>query len=97
MVSVSSARALKVDPQIYDTYAGEYQLAPTFTITVTREGDRLTAQATGQPRFDMFPESETKFFLRLVDADFVREGWEGAVTHLILHQGGMDQTGRKIK
>ena len=88
---------VKVDPKIYNEYAGEYQLAPTFVISITREGDRLMAQATGQPQIELFPESETKFFLKVVEAKvtFVR-GADGKVTHLILHQGG-DQQAKKVK
>jgi CubicO group peptidase (beta-lactamase class C family) len=87
----------KVDPKIYDAYVGEYQLAPTFIIAISREGDRLMAQATGQPLIELFPESETKFFLKVVDAKvtFVRDAG-GKTTHLILHQGG-DQQAKKIK
>jgi hypothetical protein len=45
----------------------------------------------------LFPESETKFFLKVVDAQvsFVKDD-QGAVTHLILHQGG-EQKAKKIK
>lgn len=87
----------KVDPKLYDAYVGEYQLAPTFIIAVRRDGDRLMAQATGQPAFEIFPESETKFFLKVVEAKitFVKDA-SGKVTHLILHQGG-DQKASKIK
>jgi len=65
--------------------------------TMTREGDSLMTQATGQPKFELFPESETKFFLKIVDAQvtFVNDD-KGAVTHLILHQRG-DQKAKKIK
>ena len=81
-----------VDPRVYDAYVGRYQLAPTFILTVTREGDRLMTQATGQAKLEVFPESDTKFFLKVVDAQitFVRDE-RGTVTHLILHQGGKDQ------
>jgi CubicO group peptidase (beta-lactamase class C family) len=81
-----------VDPRTYDAYVGRYELTPTFILTVTREGDRLMTQATGQAKLEVFPESDTKFFLKVVDAQitFVRDG-RGAVTHLILHQGGKDQ------
>jgi len=81
-----------VDPQVYDAYVGRYQLSPTFILTVTRDGDRLMTQATGQARLEVFPESETKFFLKVVDAQitFVKDE-RGTVTHLILHQGGKDQ------
>ncbi|MEP7272515.1 MAG: serine hydrolase [Acidobacteriota bacterium] len=87
----------KVDPKIYDAYLGKYELAPPATMTVTRNGEKLFAQLTGQPVFEIFPESETKFFLRVVEAQltFVRNE-EGKVTQLILHQGG-DRIFRKIE
>jgi hypothetical protein len=49
-------------------------------------------QATGQPKLEMFPESATKFFLKVVDAQvsFVKDE-TGKVNALILHQGGRDQ------
>ncbi|MDQ3013107.1 MAG: serine hydrolase [Acidobacteriota bacterium] len=89
--------AIKVDPKLFDAYVGEYELAPTFTIKISRDGDRLMATPTGQPPAELFPESETKFFLKVVDAQisFVKDD-KGAVTHLILHQGG-DRQGKKIK
>jgi CubicO group peptidase (beta-lactamase class C family) len=89
--------AIKIDPKILDAYVGQYELRPDFIFTMTREGDSLMTQVTGQPKFELFPESETKFFLKVVDAQvsFVKDD-KGAVTHLILHQGG-DQKAKKIK
>lgn len=87
-----------VDPKIYDHYVGRYALAPTFIISVTREGDRLFVQATDQPKFEVFPESQTDFFLKVVDAQitFVQDA-DGPATHLILHQGGADQKAERVK
>ena len=75
--------AIKVDPKIYDAYVGVYELRPEFQLTVTREGDKLITQATGQGKLEVFPESETKFFLRVIDAQisFVKDA-SGKVTHL---------------
>ncbi len=87
----------KVDPKIYDAYTGQYELKPDFVITITREGDRLMGQPTSQPKLELLPESETKFFIKEVDAQvsFVKDE-KGQITHLILHQGG-DQKAKKIK
>ena len=72
------------------------QLAPTFAITVTREGTSLYAQATGQPRFQLFAEAPTEFFLKEVDAQITFEkDSAGKVTRLVLHQGGQDVPGVK--
>lgn len=89
---------VRVDPNTYDVYVGKYQLAPDFVITVTREGDKLMTQATNQPKFEVFPESETKFFLRVVDAQmtFVKDA-TGKVSELILHQNGADQHAKKVE
>ncbi|HEX4959945.1 MAG TPA: serine hydrolase [Thermoanaerobaculia bacterium] len=86
----------KVDPSLYDTYAGTYELMPNFSLVVTREGDRIFTQATGQQKLEIFPESETRFFLKVVDAqlEFVR-GADGKVTGLILHQNGHDISGKR--
>jgi len=60
--------AIKVDPKLFDAYVGQYELRPDFILTISREGDRLLAAPTGQPQSELFPESETKFFLKVVDA-----------------------------
>ncbi len=88
--------AITVDPKIYDSYAGEYQL-PNMTLVVTRNGDRLMAGPQGQPPAELFPETETQFFLKIADVQitFVKDD-AGKVTQLILHQGGSIE-GRKIK
>lgn len=90
-------KAIKLAPAVYDAYVGRYELSPDFAITVTREADGLSIQATDQPKFEVFAESESKFFLTAVDAQitFVRNE-KGEVTHLILHQNGANQTAKRI-
>ncbi len=90
-------KEIKVDPRIFDAYVGQYELQPNVILSITRQGDALLAQATGQPRFRMFPESETDFFLKLVDAQitFVKDA-SGRVTSLILHQNGQDKTAKRL-
>jgi D-alanyl-D-alanine carboxypeptidase len=87
-----------VDPKLYDLYAGEYELNPGFTITILRRGDKLISQATGQPEVELFPETETRFFLKVTDAqvDFVKDE-AGRVTGLVVHQGGMDLPAKRIR
>ncbi len=89
---------ITLPPQLLDRYVGEYQLAPTFIITVTREGNALFAQATNQPRFPIFAEKEDEFFLKVVDAQlrFTKDA-SGSVTGLVLHQNGQATPGRKIR
>lgn len=87
-----------VDPKIFDGYAGRYQLNPNLVITVTREGDKLFAQLTGQPKFQQFPETPRDFFLKVVDAQLTFEvDNQGRAAAVILHQAGRDQRAPRIE
>lgn len=90
--------AIKVDPKIYDAYVGQYELGPGFIITITKEDGKLMGEAPGQPKLELFPESETKFFLKAanIQITFVKNE-EGQTSGLVLHQGGQDFKAKKIK
>ncbi len=85
-----------LDPKVLESYVGEYELAPTFKIKITRDGAHLFAQATAQPAFEIFAEKEGEFFLKVVDAQITfSKNESGVVSGLILHQNGMDQKAPK--
>ena len=92
------AVTVKVEPKLYDQYVGEYQIAPNFVLAVTKEGDKLMAQATGQPKIELLPESDAQFFVKEVNAQvsFVKDE-KGMVTALILNQNGQKIEGKRIK
>jgi D-alanyl-D-alanine carboxypeptidase len=81
-----------------DRFIGEYQLAPNFSISIRREGERMLAQATGQGANEIFPESDTKFFLKVVDAqlDFVLDA-SGRANQVTLIQNGGSMPGTRVK
>lgn len=87
---------VQVPEGVLQDYVGEYELAPGFSIRVTREGTSLFGQATGQDRFQMFPRNDREFFLRVVEArvEFQRDQ-AGKVTGLVLYQGGQTIPGRR--
>ena len=89
-------REIKVPAATLNRYAGVYDMGQGMTLTVTFEGEQLFAQMTKQPRFELFAESETAFFLKVVDAqvEFVH-GAGGGVSHLVLHQNGRDLKGTR--
>ncbi len=87
-----------IDDKILNSYVGSYQLAPTFLIEISKEDDQLFAQATGQQKFPIFPKSETRFYLKVVEAqiEFYTND-EGVVESLTLFQGGQEMPGSKIE
>ena len=89
---------IKVPVDLLRRYVGDYQLAPGFVLTVTLEGEQLMSQATGQQKVEIFPTSDKEFFLKVVNAQisFITDS-SGNVEKLILHQGGRDTPGSKVK
>lgn len=87
--------AIKVDSVILQQYAGEYELRPGFSLTVRVENGALKGVVTGQPEFDMYAETENRFFLKVVDAtcEFVKEA-DGKVNSIIWKQGATMQAKR---
>ncbi len=88
---------ITVDPKLFDGYVGRYQFAPAVFLTVSRDGGHLFAQLTGQPAFEVFPESEKDYFLKVVDAQITFEvGNDGRASAAVLHQNGRDQRAARI-
>ncbi|GBC82412.1 Penicillin-binding protein 4* [bacterium HR10] len=83
------------------TYSRRPSLPPRITAREDHRGGkrfRLLVRMEGQPPIELFPESETRFFLRVMDAEitFVKSE-RGEITHLVLHQGGQDHLARRIR
>jgi len=89
---------VKVDPKIFDAYVGSYRFPEGLMVTITKENDRLWGQPAGSSKAELFPESETKFFARITDAQvsFQRDE-KGAVTQMTLHQNGKDLIGKRAE
>jgi tetratricopeptide (TPR) repeat protein len=87
-----------VDAKVFDAYIGEYELSPGFVLRVFREGEKFMTQATNQGPIEIFAESETVFYPKVIQAKltFLKDA-EGKVTSLRLNQGGREVTGKKIK
>jgi CubicO group peptidase (beta-lactamase class C family) len=87
---------VKVDPALFDAYAGTYNLFPGFDLTISRDGDTLISQATGQEKLQLHPASDTVYFLREVDAEVeFQRGPDGKVASLVLRQGGQTVPGKR--
>jgi len=88
---------IKVDPKLFDSYVGQYQMAPNVVLTMTREDTHFFTQLTGQPKFEVFAEGERDYFLKVIDAQLTFEvDASGRATAIVLHQNGRDLRGPRI-
>lgn len=86
-----------VPDAILQSYVGKYELVPGFILTVTKEGNQLKTQATGQSIVDIFPKSESVFYLKVVTAQLTfNKNEAGDVESVTLLQGGQEITGKKL-
>ena len=96
--SIPDSNGIKVDEKILETYVGEYEIPSIMTFSVTKEQDKLFLQGEGQDKFEIFADTENKFFTKVNDAEFefVKDD-SGKVTKAILNQGGRQADAKKIK
>jgi D-alanyl-D-alanine carboxypeptidase len=86
-------KAVELPPEMLDRYVGAYVLSPTFTLTITRQGDQLISQGTNQGPVPIYASAPGEFFSKIVNAkiSFTQVG-DAPATALVLHQGGRDRT-----
>lgn len=100
-IPIPNARrvALKVDQNVLDAYAGEYQLTPSFIVKVKREGDNLMEQWPGERAFSAdVPVSETTFVVRGSGGEsiYVKDA-SGRVTKFIFRTASGDLVAKRIR
>jgi bla regulator protein blaR1 len=95
----SGARvSIDLDSAVLDRYTGDYQLVPTAVVTVTREGSQLFAQLTGQPKAEIFAQSESEFFYKIAKARISFEtDSQGRTTGLVLRQNSRNMNAPRIE
>lgn len=96
----SQRREVKIDPKIFDAFAGQYQddtLNEDFIFSFYREGEKFYAQWSNRERFEIFPASETLFFRkgRPLDIEFERDAG-GRAASVTMRQNQFVLHARKI-
>src|SRR5713101_1299638 len=89
---------IKIDAKLFDQYAGQYSFVddPEFMLNFWREGEKFFMQPTNQGRVEIFAESETRFFLKIMEAQatFVFDAG-GRVAGVVWRQNGIDNQATK--
>ncbi len=94
---VSERRQITVPHATLARYVGTYEMAPGRNMSITLDGEQLLTQLSGQQKLQVFAESETLFFLKVVDAQLeFNVSAAGEVASVTLHQGGRDIPLRRI-
>jgi CubicO group peptidase (beta-lactamase class C family) len=80
-----------------DRVVGAYPLTPTLVLAITREGDSLYVQATGQPKLRLVALADNHFLALAANAELVFDLSEpGAAKHVTLRQNGAMVTAPRL-
>ncbi len=88
---VEMHHAITLPPEALERFVGRYRVTPSIELVITRDGDHLYGQVTGQSAREIIPESPTLFFAKDADAEVTfTAAADGRVTGLVVHQSGRD-------
>jgi hypothetical protein len=89
--------AVKVDPAIFDAYAGRYLLDGRTLITITKEDNKLMGQAAGQSKSELIPLSANTFFVKDGNSEVMFERDEkGNVVRLAMKSATQSQPAKRL-
>ncbi len=100
-------KAITINPKIYETYAGRYQVMPSLVYTISKENNKLMIRENSSTdKTELFPLSKNVFFCS-PDTGFFNEGGvgfvvfnndrNGRITHILFSRYGAEIKARKIK
>ncbi len=94
----SERKEIPLDPKVLARYVGAYRMSAGGDMLITLDGSQLSGQLTGQGALPIFPQSETRFFLKAVNAEieFPTTPVDGHASQLTLHQNGRDVVGTRL-
>ena len=80
-------KEIKLTEKVLQSYVGEYEMDPQRVLTITLKDGYLWGEPTGQSARQLFAESQTKFFLKDIDAQLTfKKDAKGVVTGATMEQ-----------
>jgi CubicO group peptidase (beta-lactamase class C family) len=92
----SERKEIALDPNLLSRYVGAYRLTQGPALLITLENNQLFEKLGNQPAFPIYAESETGFFLKVVDAQIEFPKEAGKASQLTLHQNGRAITAKRM-
>ena len=99
IVLPSERKPITVNPKLYKSIVGEYELTDGVRYSITLEGDKLMGQRTGRTKEELLPADENTFFPKGTirgEKVFVREA-SGRVTQMLDRRENNDLVWKRVK
>jgi len=90
-------KVVSVGADVLARYAGSYRLTDDMTIVIRVNESKVTAQATRQGEFEIFPETSTRFFAKVAPiAITFGEIKDGRAREFVIEQNGIKRTALRL-
>ena len=90
-------KPIVVDDKTLEGYVGKYELSPDLIITITKTGNQLKTQLTGQSEILIFAKSNNIFNLKDIEAQLTfNSNDDGKVESVTLLQGGQEMVCKRM-
>lgn len=99
IVVPSERKPITVNPKVYKSIVGEYELTDGVRYAITLEGDKLMGQRTGRTKEELLPADESTFFVKGTirgEKVFVRDA-SGRVTQMLDRRENNDLVWKKVE
>ncbi|GAH79262.1 unnamed protein product, partial [marine sediment metagenome] len=83
--------------KVLGKYTGKYEIRSELIFAISLEDKQLYAQLTGQPKLELFPYEEDRFFYKAASAQIGFNFEKGKVTSLTLYQKHREIEAKKIE
>jgi CubicO group peptidase (beta-lactamase class C family) len=87
--------AITLAPETLDRYVGVYALSPEAKFTISRDGNKLIAEAPNKSKVELFAEAQDKFFSEN-DVQFSFTVENEKATQMTLRRAGRDSLAKRV-
>ncbi|MEM6803488.1 MAG: serine hydrolase [Bacteroidota bacterium] len=95
---IKEKESIEVPASILEQYVGTYEIQKGFELVVSLENEKLMCQATGQGKFQLYAETEQRFFIKEFEAAIeFKKAASGGYDSAVLFQNGQEVLVKRIK
>jgi CubicO group peptidase (beta-lactamase class C family) len=97
VVLMSERKSIAVPAKVLEKYVGQYDFEPGRVMNVTLENGQLHCQVTGDGKFPIAAETETRFYPLPFEAQFeFKKDSKGTITGMILRHGSEERFAKRL-
>jgi hypothetical protein len=96
-VRLKNETPVPVNPAVFEKYIGKYDAGNNNTVIISKDGDKLFAQGTDLPAFQLLPSSETEYFVMEANARLIFKVSGDKADSILINMAGNEIIAVRVK